>query len=119
MVCNSPVYFYPLRYRRSILTAVMLGSLLPGYRVAGNGPHNNRRLALWSRYNSAMGSYVNILVNAFNSVKQLIMRHYCVNITIDLVFESHTPAVYFYRRYESTADSFKSLDVSFFNLPYC
>jgi len=69
MVCNSPVYFYPLRYRRSILTAVMLGALLPCYRVAGNGPHNNRRLALWSRYNSAR--YVNLLVNAFNCVKQL------------------------------------------------
>ena len=87
MVCNSPVYFYPLRYRRSILTAVMLGALLPGYRVAGNGPHNNRRLALWSRYNSAR--YVNLLVNAFNSVKQL--THYCVNNTIDLVFELYTP----------------------------
>jgi len=87
MVCNSPVYFYPLRYRRSILTAVMLGALLPGYRVAGNGPHNNRRLALWSRYNSAR--YVNILVNAFNCVKQL--THYCVNNTIDLVFELYTP----------------------------
>ena len=89
MVCNSPVYFYPLRYRRSILTAVMLGSLLPGYRVAGNGPHNNRRLALWSRYNSAR--YVNILVNAIKSNKQLIMRHYCVNITRYLVFELYTP----------------------------
>jgi hypothetical protein len=89
MVCNSSVYFYPLRYRRSILTAVMLGARLPGYRVAGNGPHNNRRLALWSRYNSAR--YVNILVNAFNSVKQLIMRHYCVNITRYLVFELYTP----------------------------
>ena len=31
-------------------TAVMLGSLLLCYRVAGNGPHNNRWLALWSRY---------------------------------------------------------------------
>jgi hypothetical protein len=89
MVCNSPVYFYPLRYRRSILTAVMLGALLHCYRVAGNGSHNNRRLALWSRYNSAR--YVNILVNAFNCVKQLIIRHYCVNITRYLVFELYTP----------------------------
>ena len=31
-----------------------------------------------------------------------ITRDYCVNITRDLVFESHTPAVYFYRRYELT-----------------
>jgi hypothetical protein len=87
MVCNSPVYFYPLRYRRSILTAVMLGALLSCYRVAGNGSYNNRRLALWSRYNSAR--YVNLLVNAFNSVKQL--THYCVNNTIDLVFGLYTP----------------------------
>ena len=52
---NIPLHLYSLRYRRSILTAVMLGSVLHCYRVAGNGPHNNRRLALWSRYNSAMG----------------------------------------------------------------
>jgi len=37
------------------------------------------------------GSYVNIMVNAIKSNKQLIMRHYCVNITIDLIFELYTP----------------------------
>ena len=34
-----------------------------------------------------------------------ITRDYCVNVMRYLVFESHTPAVYIYRRYELTAYS--------------
>ena len=61
-------------YLRSILTAVMPGAVLHGYRVAGNRWHNNRWLALWSRYNAGGGGgfhNANILVIAFNSNNQL------------------------------------------------
>ena len=59
LICRqtSTVHLYSprlrRRYRRSILTAVMLGSVLHCYRVPGIRWHNNRRLALWSRLNVA------------------------------------------------------------------
>jgi hypothetical protein len=110
---NIPVHLYSSRlrrrYRRSILTAVMLGLSLHCYRVPGIRWHNNRWLALWSRYNAA-GLQL-LFYGLILSLWEITLHCYSNYISIWII----QPAVRFYRRYDLTEDS---LYVSFFNCSF-
>ena len=90
LICRqtSTVHLYSSRlrrrYRRSILTAVMLGSVLHCYRVPGIRWHNNRRLALWSRWN-VVGLQL-LLYGLFSSLWEITLHCYerlQINVTRD------------------------------------
>jgi hypothetical protein len=96
-------------YARGYCSGLLLGLSLHCYRVPGIRWHNNRWLALWSRYNPA-GLQL-LFYGLILSLWEITLHCYSDYISIWII----QPAVRFDRRYDLTAES---LYVSFFNCSF-
>ena len=96
-------------FLRRLCSGLLLGLSLHCYRVPGIRWHNNRRLALWSRYNPA-GLQL-LFYGLILSLWEITLHCYSDYISIWII----QPAVRFDRRYDLTAES---LYISFFNCSF-